>query len=224
MRVRGNWTSAAIGVLAAAAAGVTLWGGLSNSTLSAELRTHSHLSPLQMGAAHHALDNNPVLGILWYLAHGLAFALLMLILAPRATGNASRALDREPGRCLVTGICGLIMLGLVHVLNNMLFRAALWMPFGVILVLLSLALWVYSGLIGVTFAGGWVSRKMGWGEPGFLGRALLGMLAFIVVAYIPFLGPFTGFVELAVWVMGLGALVVTGLGSDPDWLTSRLKS
>jgi hypothetical protein len=156
------------------------------------------------------------------LGFGLLAALLAMVIAPRASRIVVRTAEAEPARCLIVGIAGLILLFLLNIINGWLCHTGIWIPAGIVIWILSLTFLFYGGLIGVTYVGGCLFRRIGRPSAGFFPRSALGQLFFAIFNQVPLLNLFTIPLQMIAWLIGLGALVVTGLGRDPQWLSSRL--
>jgi len=153
---------------------------------------------------------------------GLLFALLALTLAPRATTLAAAILDSEPIRCLVVGAMGLAGLGVLNVVNGLLFYTVIWIPAGMVLAVLSGLVVVFSTLLGVAFLGGAIGRRLGWKGLSFYGRTATGLVALGILNCIPVVNLGSLAAQTIAPVLGLGALIITGFGRDRDWLSTRL--
>ncbi len=171
---------------------------------------------------HHFTYGNWVEGQLFGIICGLLLTLFVLVVAPRACSMTVAAIDYEPVRCLVVGLLGLAGIALFSAINGFLFYTVVWIPFGIVLFGLELILWIYAWLLGVAFIGGWLSRKLNWGVPGFFGRAALGLVALSLLNCIPGINAGSVSVELIAVVLGIGGLLITGCGKDLQWLTKRL--
>jgi hypothetical protein len=173
--------------------------------------------------AVHAKDfGEHISALLMYFLYMMGAAIVVAAVAPRATAVSVRAADQEAARCLITGFMGFVGIGLAMAANGWLMRFAFWTPFAIVLIVLAIAVGYYAWILGLAFVGGRVSERLGWGEAGFIGRVAIGLGLFCVASLIPFIGAWTGFVELLAWIVGLGSLVVTGLGSHPNWLGDKL--
>lgn len=152
---------------------------------------------------------------------GLVGLLIALVIAPRATRIAAEALANQPGRSLVLGVPALLLLGGIEAINAVLLHIVVWIPVGVVVLAAGGVLLVYSGLLGMVFVGGHVLRAMGRGEAGIFGRGALALILLGILNCLPVAQVFSILLELLLFVLGAGALVVTGLGHDPLWLDRR---
>ncbi|MGC8668921.1 MAG: hypothetical protein ACP5VE_12480 [Chthonomonadales bacterium] len=152
---------------------------------------------------------------------GLVGLLISLVVAPKATRVASDALAGQPGRSLAWGVLALPALGVVEAVNAILFRTVVWIPVGVVVLAAGGVLVVYSGLLGLIYVGGHVLRRIGRGDSGTFARGATALVLFGVLNCLPIAQVFSVLLELLLFVLGAGALVVTGLGHDPCWLDRR---
>ncbi|HZT41387.1 MAG TPA: hypothetical protein VFA07_04330 [Chthonomonadaceae bacterium] len=159
---------------------------------------------------------------------GMLGGLVLWLIAPRATEQASGTIVQEPARCLVVGGIGAAGMLFAAVADGALMHSPLgllWKPFGAVLAFALLVTLAFSWLCGMRFAGDLIARKFGQTSAGHAyGRMALGLLAFFVVNMVlgAWLGVVGMLVEALLALMGLGALFVTGFGSDPQWLSARL--
>lgn len=162
---------------------------------------------------------------------GLLGGLVLLLAAPRATQQMTGALALEPARCLVVGGIGALGMLFVAFTDGALMHSPLgllWKPFGAVVAIVLLLALAAGWLCGMRFAGDLVARKLGRADSGSLyGRMALGLGAFFLVNLVlggisRTLGTAGLLLEALVSLMGLGALLITGFGSDPNWLSARL--
>lgn len=161
---------------------------------------------------------------------GLAGVLVMYLLAPRATLLATEVVALEPGRALIMGVLGALGLLAAALLNALISRSPVglvWSPVGV-LVGVSLVVLLGAGwLCGMRLAGDLIARRLGWRSEGAVySRIALGLLGFCLAKLLaysisPWLGGTVLLLEAAFALMGLGALILSGFGSNPDWLSAR---
>jgi hypothetical protein len=162
---------------------------------------------------------------------GLVGALVLLLIAPRATTQATDTLSFEPGRCLAVGALGAFGLLTVSLLNSIILKAVgiFWSPVGTLIGIVSIVLLAFGWLCGMRFAGDLIARKFGRREEGSLfGRIALGLGVFCLAKLVlhsigGWLGGGTLLLEAIFALMGFGALLVSGFGSNPDWLGARLR-
>jgi hypothetical protein len=159
--------------------------------------------------------------VLFVLA-GMLAALLALAVAPRASTMALRAINTEPARCLALGTAGAIGLTLLNGVNSALFATIIWIPAGLLVALATALVFLYGGLLGIAYVGSLVGRWVGVPPRGFFAAATCGLVFLGLLNCIPVVNAVSLLIETGAFVMGLGALIVTGMGSDPDWLTGRL--
>jgi hypothetical protein len=171
-------------------------------------------------------------GQLALLLVGLVGGLVALIAAPRATQQCATFIALEPARCLVIGgiaaALALVAAGFNAILLNSPVRL-LYAPFGMLVLGLLLLPLAFGWLCGMRYAGDIVARRLGkTGRGGLYSRLALGLTTFFFLNW--FLGSLHGFlgacgllVQFIVALMGLGALIITGFGRDPDWLGARLR-
>jgi hypothetical protein len=164
---------------------------------------------------------------------GIVGGLVALIVAPRATHQVASRISLEPARCLVVGGIGAVATVVVLSVNAGLLHSPvryLWAPFGVVIALLPALALAFGWLTGMRFAGDIVARRFAHlNNPGRLyTRMALGLAAFFLAKVILGslsigLGMVVLLLEAVVALMGVGAILITGFGSDPDWLSDRLR-
>lgn len=159
---------------------------------------------------------------IFFIVMGLLLTLFVLVVAPRASTLAVAAIDAEPLRCLILGLVGMWGLMVINAVNEALFRIVIWAPFGIFIALISGMVFFFSGILGVTYVGGFMASRLGWRMHGIFGRALLGFVTLALLNLIPVLNFGSAFVQMSAFLMGLGGLIVTGFGRGPHWLTHRL--
>lgn len=178
-------------------------------------------------------QGSPLEGQFALLVFGLFSALIMMVIAPRSAHLVSQRISLEPARCVVVG--GLSALGLMaaQFINVGLFRSPiqlLWAPAGFLFAVASVVALVYGWLCGMRYVGDFVARRMGQvGNAGGLYlRTALGLGAFFAADSL--LGLISTnlmvvglLAQVFVAIMGLGAVITTGFGADPNWLSMRLR-
>ncbi|HLV80301.1 MAG TPA: hypothetical protein VKT32_08455, partial [Chthonomonadaceae bacterium] len=167
----------------------------------------------------------PQFGLLFL---GLLGGLVLWLIAPRAAEQASGTIVNEPARCLIVG--GIAAGGLLFVAlaDGALMHSPLgllWKPFGAVLAFALLLTLAFGWLCGMRYVGDLIARKLGRDGAGyFFSRMALGLIAFCLgnILLGAWLGVVGMLVETLFALMGLGALLVTGFGSDPQWLSAYL--
>lgn len=164
---------------------------------------------------------------------GIVGGLVALIVAPRATHQVASRISLEPARCLIVGGIGAVATIVALSINAGLLNSPVryvWAPFGVVIALLPALALAFGWLTGMRFAGDIVARRFAHlNNPGRLyTRMALGLAAFFLAKVILGslslgLGMIALLVEAVVALMGVGAILITGFGSDPDWLSDRLR-
>ena len=190
-----------------------------------------HSSPLSIAAKNATLPlaivkhddyRDWVAAQIFMVIAGLIVTLIILVVAPQASTVVLAAVDAEPMRCMIVGGAGMFALSIINYINGQLFHTIIWIPFGIAIGVLAGITFIYAGLIGTVYFGGPVARKMGWRVPSFFFRSMLGLLALAVLNCIPFLNLGSLLIEAFLFPVGLGALIITGFGRDPGWLTKRM--
>lgn len=160
---------------------------------------------------------------------GMLGALILNLVAPRAAAQASNAVGLEPARSVVAGILAALALGLVTFINAGMIQSPLgfvWAPVGFVVVSATLVLIGYGWLCGMRFLGDAIARRLGQTQSGaFFWRTTLGLMTCFVLGLLPFspLNIVVTLVQTALSVMGLGALCITGLGTQSNWLGTRMR-
>jgi hypothetical protein len=170
----------------------------------------------------HTSERDWLAAQVFFVIIGSLFALLFLVVAPRASTLAVAAIDYEPLRCFILGIVGLGALAVVGWMNEILFSTVIWAPFGILVSMMSGVVFIFSIVVGIAFVGGMVARRFGWRVPGFFGRAALGFITLALLNCIPVVNFASAFIQMIAFLVGLGGLIVTGFGRGPSWLSSRL--
>jgi len=166
------------------------------------------------------------------LVLGLLGALLLRIAAPRATEEIAEAVALRPGRCLLVGGASALVIALVLTANAVLLKSEsgfgmVWKPFGVAIAIAPFIPLMLGWLAGMRYIGNLVARRLGRPEQaGLFGRMVLGLFLFFAVnLFAGLLNEGLGVIglglECVVAVMGLGATLMTGFGTRPEWLTAR---
>lgn len=164
------------------------------------------------------------------LTFGLIGGVILMVVAPRATHQITGSVAAEPARCLVVGGLGAVGMLVLSLANAALFHSParlVWAPFGAVVALAPLAVLAVGWLCGLRFAGDLVARRFGQSQNGSLyGRMALGLIGFFAVNLLLGalgMGGVGLLTEFVFALMGLGAVLITGFGSDPDWLSLRLR-
>jgi len=160
------------------------------------------------------------------LVLGLLGGLILQFAAPRAANRTADRLAAEPRRCLVVGALTsfllLAILGVNLLLLHIPLLGLLWSPFGLLIATLPPLLLGCGWLAGMRCTGDVVARKFGNSQTGSLyGRIVLGLFSFFLLNALcgsmsRGLGVLGLGVEFLVALMGLGALVMTGRGTQPN--------
>ncbi|MCS6777072.1 MAG: hypothetical protein RMJ43_05185 [Chloroherpetonaceae bacterium] len=162
---------------------------------------------------------------------GLIGVLVMRLLAPRATVTATEVVALDPGRALVMGLLGALGLLVAALINALIARSPVgmvWSPVGVLVGVTAVILLGAGWLCGMRLAGDLIARRLGWRSEGAVyPRIALGLLGFCLAKLLAYgvsswLGGAVLLLEAAFALMGLGALILSGFGSNPDWLHARL--
>jgi hypothetical protein len=207
-----------------------------SSSLSTEMQTHVIMAPNPgdnsptpiMTQPAAAIKTNWVGAQIALLLFGLLGAMILLIAAPRAAQESAARVSLEPARCLVVGIVAMLAGLLVVALNAVIMNSALgtlYAPIGAVVALAPLVALGYGWLCGMRFTGDLVARKLGRQSKGTLfGRIALGLGLFALASILlgRNIGAVSLMLEFAVAVVGLGAVTITGGGTDPNWLDQRL--
>ncbi len=180
---------------------------------------------------HQRKRNDWTGGQLALLGLGLVGMLVLLTIAPRATHQVAGMVTLEPARCLVVGIIGAIVTLFVLIANAGLMKSPLGMlyaPVGALVAVLPLLVLAFGWLCGMRYAGDFIAQKTGRCNVSnrVYTRIALGLASFFLLNVI--LGAldmgFVGlFAEFVVALMGVGSVLITGGGKDPDWLGARLR-
>ncbi len=163
---------------------------------------------------------------------GAVGGLVMLIAAPFSTQQVSKQVAQEPARCLAIGAIGAVGMVAVLFVSTGLRQTPLgllWAPFHFVIALIPVLALVFGWLCGMRFAGDLIARKFAHNyDPGKLyNRMALGLVTFFLVNVVLgslsyWMGGVSLLIEFLVALMGVGAMLITGLGSDSDWLTRRM--
>jgi hypothetical protein len=192
---------------------------------------HHQSSPLHVAAKNARLPlaiikhddyRDWVSAQLFMIIAGLIVTLIVLVMAPQASTTVLAAVDAEPLRCMIVGGAGMFALSIINYINGQLFQTIIWIPFGLAIAVLAGITFIYAGLIGTVYFGGPVARKLGWRVPGFFWRSALGLCGLAILNCIPFVNLGSLLIEAFLFPVGLGALIITGFGRDPGWLTKRM--
>src|SRR6185436_3344309 len=112
-------------------------------------------SPELPSVAHvfHTSERDWLAAQVFFVIIGMLFALLALVLAPKATSLAVAAIDYEPLRCFVLGIVGLGAMAVVGWVNEILFSTVIWAPFGILVSMITGVIFIFSVVVGIAFVG-----------------------------------------------------------------------
>jgi hypothetical protein len=163
---------------------------------------------------------------------GLLGGLILSVVAPHATRRTCAIAALERGRSLAIGIIGAAGIAVIVLCGSWLLKSPLH----------GLALPVIAGvdlLFAVAIAFGWLcgmamvgeflqERLRGHRSCTWYGQLATGLLAFCLVNLLlggisSFLGGIGLFFMALFALMGLGAAVISGFGSDSNWLSARLQ-
>lgn len=162
---------------------------------------------------------------------GLVCGLVLLFVAPRSTQQTAALIALEPARCLIIGALGALA-GLVVLTVNAGLTKALglfYAPFSLIVAIVPAVILVTGWLCSMRYAGDILTRRMGKNDRGSLyPRMALGLVAFCMAQVIlgglhPWLGGIVLLIQFGLSLMGLGAILISGFGRDPDWLGARMR-
>lgn len=200
-----------------------------NLTLSEGSVVLSHSSP---SSGHVTSRGDFIGGQFALLLLGLVGGFVLLFVMPRGTQQTAALIALEPARCLVVGGIAAVSGLLVLTLNAGLMKSALglvYAPFGAVIAIGLPVILACGWLCGMRWAGDIAARKFGKNDRGNLyARLALGLVAFFLLnSLLGMLHPWLGAVgltfEFGVALMGLGAIVISGFGKNPDWLGSRMR-
>lgn len=163
---------------------------------------------------------------------GALGGVIILMVAPRAAYQVANQVTQEPARCLVVGGLGSVGMLFVLLVNAGLLHSVVryfWAPIGFVVALAPALLLVFGWLCSMRFAGDLVARRVAQIHTSgkLYTRMALGLISFFLLNVVlssisPWLGGVGLLIEFLVALMGLGAVLITGFGADPDWLSRRL--
>ncbi len=151
-------------------------------------------------------------------------AMIGLVAAPKALTRVTDTIQREPTRALVAGAVALTLVGLLAILNWVLCFTMVWIPFAVVVLALMIVTFIFSLLAGLGFIGGMAQLRLRHRTGSLFWRIVLALAVFLILNCLPVIGIFFMISELMLILMGLGALLITGLGREENWLGAWLAS
>lgn len=161
---------------------------------------------------------------------GLVSTFVLTLIAPKATKQATDTAVFEPGRSLVVGLIAGVIAVMLLLANAVAVHSPvglLYAPFGAVVALIPMAVLVAGWLCGMRVIGDWAAQRMGKPMEGHLfSRIAGGLFLFLLLKVVvggTMLGSAALFFEGMIALLGTGALLITGFGSRPDWLGSRLR-
>lgn len=194
-------------------------GGVSVTVMQAQTK-----APVQQG--------NWVGGQFALFLIGVLSGLIALIVAPRATERTGEVLQREPARCLVVGTLGVVTMLVALGTSYGLMRSPLGIvatPLCAAFALFCLGVLLFGWVCGLRYSGQWMARWMRrTSAVGLFLQFLLGLTVFFLVNALVGsvshgLGVMGLLVEFLLAIAGLGAGLLSGFGTDPNWLTARMR-
>ena len=172
----------------------------------------------------------PVLALIGGAAAWLTRSLAILILValtvlvlPRPTETIAASIRQEPGRALVHGLIGWLLV--LPILVILIALVVTWILIPVyLLALVALLLVGYVGV--VQLLGKEITAWRKWSIDSLLAVTLVGIVALAIVdllACVPVVGFLTKIVTIVVMVFALGGALMTRFGTDPTgtWLAGR---
>jgi uncharacterized protein YjeT (DUF2065 family) len=163
---------------------------------------------------------------------GVVGGVVILMVAPRAAHQVATQVTQEPARCLVVGGLGAVGILFVLLVNAGLMHSIVkyfWAPIGFVVALAPALLLAFGWLCSMRLAGDLVARRVAHIHTSgrLYTRMALGLVSFFLLNVVlgslsPWLGGVGLLIEFLVALMGLGAVLITGFGADPDWLSRRL--
>ena len=155
---------------------------------------------------------------MWHLWLALLFipvAVFVVALFPERMECVARIASGQPGESLGYGLLGLL---LVVPVGAVLLITCIGIPRIPVEAVLVVAAW-YVGSIGVALAAGWkLMAAFGKPVPSAVAAVAIGALAFALMRMVPVAG---SVVVLLLNTVGVGAVIMTGFGSSPEWLHNR---
>lgn len=197
-----------------AAPGATIGGrAVSYSTVSSAWLTLLEGPALGLSSAS-AL----VLGAkLALLAAWAALVLLLFAASGRELLSTSEAVRREPFRCFVVGLTGVLALVLTALFFSAVAAILVGVPLLVLVVVLALLL-KFWGMVAVFHAfGGWLVGRVSGRRLLPLHAACLGLLTLGVLKFLPYAGVVGWTVAT---LLGVGATLVTKFGRREPWFAT----
>lgn len=149
-------------------------------------------------------------------------AMIGLVAAPKALTRVTDTIQREPTRALVAGVVALIIVGLLAIINWVLCLTIAWIPFAVVVLVLIIVTFIFSLLAGLGFIGGMAQMRLRQRTGSLFWRIVLALAVFLILNSMPVIGILFMVGELLLILMGLGALLITGLGREENWLGAWL--
>lgn len=156
----------------------------------------------------------PYSKVLTALIAGILAALIALVF-PRKVCGIKDAIVKRPGASFLNGLLSFVV---IPVLTLALVFTCVGIPFAAVLLLLA-AIAYYAGIIALgVFVGLKLFEKLGMKESNNAVYAGIGTFILYLIFTVPVLGSLA---YLFAVVIGMGAAVSTGLGTDPNWLKNR---
>jgi hypothetical protein len=152
------------------------------------------------------------------LAAWLLLTLVLLAVARREVTQVSAQLVRQPFRCFLVGLTGVLALFLTGLFFSAFAAVVVGVPLLVLVAVTSLVL-KFFGMVAVFHAAGsFLGRRRGRAGLGVLEASLLGLAALGVIKMIPWVGIW---VWTAATFVGIGETLVTKFGRLEPWFEER---
>jgi cytoskeletal protein CcmA (bactofilin family) len=152
------------------------------------------------------------------LAAWLLLTLILLAVSRREVVQVSTQLTREPFRCFVVGLTGVLALFLTGLFFSAFAAVVVGVPLLALVAVISLVL-KFFGMVAVFHAtGDFLGRRLGRSSLGVLEASLIGLGVLGLLKMIPYLGVW---VWTATTFVGIGATLMTKFGRLEPWFDSE---
>lgn len=201
-----------------AAHGATIGGRM----VSYPTASHAWLTLLEGPSLGLGYASRLVLGAkLALLAAWAALLILLFAASGRQVLETAAGVAREPFRCFMTGLTGLLALVLTGVFVSALAKGIAGVPLLVLVVLVALLLKLW-GMVAVFYAlGDWVGRRILHRRLRPLSAATLGLVLLGALKFVPYVG-------ILAWTLatliGIGAALVSKFGRREPWFEALARS
>lgn len=162
---------------------------------------------------------------------GMLGGLILHLVAPGGSRRISELVREDQGRSLGLGLIAAATMGAMLFVGSWLMHTPfqlLLAPFVAAVAIICIVMLGSGWLCGMAAVGRWIQMRLGRAEGNWHTQAMVGLTGCLLLncllgAIHPYVGIGGMALETLAAIAGLGAAIRSGFGSDPAWLTTRMR-